>query len=61
MIKDFIDYSIKPGDDFYKYATGKFTDIYPQPADHPRWGIFDVLEDETVLMQLKSIIDNLNP
>ena len=61
MTKDFIDYSVLPGTDFYKYATGKFAEVHPQPDDHPRWGIFDILEDETVLMQIKSIIDNLNP
>jgi putative endopeptidase len=39
------DLNVKPGDDFYKFAEGSFTDKLVIPADRTRWGSFDVLRD----------------
>ena len=54
------DYSVRPGDDFYKYATGHFADEYKQPADYPSWTFFDVLDEDIIIRQLRDIIDNLD-
>mmetsp|Transcript_103805 Transcript_103805/g.163927 ORF Transcript_103805/g.163927 Transcript_103805/m.163927 type:complete len:698 (+) Transcript_103805:103-2196(+) len=37
------DKSVKPGDDFYKFANGKFLENLTIPADQSRWGNFDIL------------------
>src|SRR6516162_7511820 len=39
------DLSVKPGDDFYRYAEGKAIDSMTIPADRSRWGSFEVLRD----------------
>jgi putative endopeptidase len=37
------DKTVAPGDDFYRYAAGGWTDKLEIPADRTRWGSFDVL------------------
>ncbi len=39
------DLSVKPGDDFYRYANGKWIDNNPVPAKETRWGSFNILRD----------------
>ncbi|MBI3538801.1 MAG: M13 family metallopeptidase, partial [Candidatus Eisenbacteria bacterium] len=40
-----MDTSVKPGDDFYRYANGKWLESNPIPATESRWGSFsEVLE-----------------
>ena len=40
------DPSIKPGDDFYSYATGHWLATHSIPADRTRWGTLDQLSEE---------------
>ncbi len=40
-----MDPSVKPGDNFYKYANGKWEAITPIPADKSNYGMFTVLDD----------------
>ena len=37
--------SVRPGDDFYSYANGKWLDTFQIPADRSSYGAFDKLED----------------
>jgi putative endopeptidase len=39
------DQSVKPGDDFYRFAQGKTVDAIVIPSDHARYARFDALED----------------
>jgi len=39
------DLSVKPGDDFYRYADGTYVDHMQIPADKSRFGSFDVLAE----------------
>ena len=39
------DLSVKPGDDFERYAQGRALDALQIPADHTRFGSFDILRD----------------
>jgi putative endopeptidase len=43
----FIDKSVKPGDDFFKYAVGKWLREHPIPANERSWGIGHVVQEET--------------
>ena len=40
-----MDKSVKPGDDFYKYAGGTWMKNNPVPAKETRWGSFNILRD----------------
>ncbi|MBW4891955.1 M13 family metallopeptidase [Mucilaginibacter sp. HMF5004] len=40
-----MDLSIKPGDDFFEYANGKWVKTHPIPSDKTRWGSFNILAD----------------
>ena len=40
-----MDFSVKPGDDFYRYAEGKAVDAMQIPADRSRFGSFDALAE----------------
>ena len=42
-----MDTSIKPGDDFYKYASGRWAQFQKIPADKTRWGMFDALAEQS--------------
>ena len=41
-----IDSTVKPGDDFFKYANGAWLKKNPIPAAYPSWGIGNVVEEE---------------
>ena len=52
------DESVKPGDDFFMYASGTWYDNYEMPADKTRYGAFNALADRSE-EQVKEIIDSL--
>src|SRR5882757_2496787 len=41
-----LDTTVKPGDDFFKYANGGWLKKNPIPAAYPAWGIGNVVEEE---------------
>jgi len=41
-----MDTTVKPGDDFFKYANGAWLKKNPIPAAYPSWGIGNVVNDE---------------
>ena len=64
-IFDNIQDNINPGDDFYKFATGKWLANNPQPAEYTRWCNFTKLDDDNI-KRINDIILNedikiLNP
>ena len=50
--------AIKPGDDFFMYASGTWYDNYEMPADKTRYGAFTALAERSE-EQVKAIIDSL--
>ena len=42
-----IDAAVKPGDDFFRYANGKWLATFKMPADKARYGAFDALGDKS--------------
>lgn len=52
----YIDSSVRPQDDFYRFVNGKWLDLTEIPADKPRVGSFDVRDEES-LDQLRDIIE----
>ena len=39
--------AVKPGDDFFRYANGKWLATFQMPADKARFGSFDALGDKS--------------
>jgi len=54
----YIDRSVRPQDDFYRFVNGKWLDTKEIPADKGRYGSFDELRD-TVQDQLRTLMDDL--
>src|SRR5271157_1156311 len=42
---DYLDTSVQPGADFYKYADGNWVRNNPVPPDKSRWGAFMELQE----------------
>ena len=42
-----MDLTVKPGDNFYLYATGNWLKKNPIPASKTRWGSFDLLRQQS--------------
>ena len=53
-----MDTEAQPCTDFYRYADGKWLDANPIPADRPRWGPFDELNQRNRL-DLRDILEKL--
>jgi putative endopeptidase len=52
------DASVKPGDDFERYANGHWDDSVQIPADRASWGSFAILRERS-LQQLREILEAL--
>ncbi len=50
---------VKPGDDFFMYASGNWYDNYVMPADKTRYGAFNALAERSE-EQVKEIIDDIS-
>jgi len=46
-LDQFVDPSVKPGDDFFHYAVGKWIKNNPIPANESSWGIYNIVQEET--------------
>ncbi|WP_136669099.1 M13 family metallopeptidase [Flavobacterium sp. H122] len=60
---NFMDKSVKPGDDFFRYVNGTWFDKTEIPSDKTRWGSFDELRqntDKDALAILKEAVANKN-
>lgn len=53
-----LDRSVRPQDDFYRFATGGWQKLHPLPAAYSRYGSFDMLQ-ENVNKQISSILTDL--
>ena len=51
-----MDLSVRPGDDFYNYATRGWANKNPIPDDYTRYGMFEVLID-TNLKRVREIAE----
>jgi len=51
-----MDLSVKPGDDFYTYASGNWVKNNPVPAKETRWGSFNELRDFNI-NAVKSLVE----
>ena len=56
MENKYIDNTVNPGDDFFKYATGHWIDCHPQLPEYPRWNTFTILREEN-LERINKIIE----
>ncbi len=54
-----MDLTVRPGDDFFDYATAGWRRANPIPADYTRYGAFDILRDEN-LGRSREIAENDN-
>lgn len=54
-----MDTTVKPGDDFYKYANGNWMKNNPIPDAYSRYGVFEVLEEQN-RDNLKTIFDEVS-
>ena len=52
-----MDLSVKPGDDFYEYANGKWLKSNPIPPSKTGWGSFNVLREESSA-NLKGLLED---
>ena len=52
------DKSVKPGDDFYRYAVGHWLQTEKIPSDRTRWGAFDELRAKSEV-DIKTIIETV--
>lgn len=51
-----LDTTVKPGDNFFRYANGSWIDKNPIPGDYSRYGAFEILQDKN-LDNLKTIFE----
>ena len=46
-LDQFVDRSVSPRNDFFRFAVGKWLKAHPIPPSEKSWGIFQVVQDET--------------
>src|ERR1700675_3689728 len=54
----YVDHSVRPQDDLYRYLNGKWLDSFQLPADKGSYGSFTYVDDATQ-EQLRGIVDGL--
>jgi putative endopeptidase len=54
----YVDHSVRPQDDVYRYLNGKWLDGFQLPADKASYGSFTYIDD-TTQEQLRTIVDGL--
>src|SRR5580700_5627445 len=54
------DNSVRPGDDFYRYANGHWLGTQHIPADRSEWSTFDALSEESS-ERVRKLIQELPP
>jgi putative endopeptidase len=54
----YVDHSVRPQDDLYRYWNGKWLDSFQLPADKATYGAFTFIDD-TTQEQLRAIVDGL--
>jgi putative endopeptidase len=54
-----MDRSVKPGDNFFRFAVGKSVDAMEVPSDRPRYGSFDALR-ELSTNRVRALIEGLS-
>lgn len=59
IIKENLDVTVSPRDDFYQYSCGGWMKAHPLTAEYARFGMFDFLR-ENAREQLKELIVNLS-
>jgi putative endopeptidase len=52
-LDQFVDTSVNPGDNFFRYAVGKWIKNNPIPSNENSWGIYSVIQDETYQRLIK--------
>ncbi len=57
---EYMDKSVKPGDDFFRFVNGEWFDKTEIPADRTRWGSFDELRQNTDIDALTILKDAVN-
>jgi putative endopeptidase len=55
----YVDASVRPQDDPYRYLNGKWLDSFQIPADKSTYGAFNLIDDK-IQDQLRSIVDGLS-
>src|ERR1700722_19102835 len=55
----YVDHSVRPQDDLYRYLNGKWLDSFQLPADKGSYGSFTYVDD-TTQEQLRAIVDGLS-
>ncbi len=59
----YIDSTVNPGDDFFRFANGRWLDSIPIPDDKTRWGEFNILHEQSnehILSIIKEISKDAN-
>jgi putative endopeptidase len=58
---EYMDKTVKPSDNFFRFVNGTWLDTNEIPADRTRWGSFDELREKTdkdMMLILKEALNN---